>query len=92
MTIMTPVRAPFILSQNALERYAVLQPLTGMFVTLINGDFTIEGTLIHVVRPSGPEAKGPVVALETSDGRIAGPVLGGDLLVRAGARPAYAAA
>lgn len=75
------VRAPLVLPHDPATRFAVLQSLVGTFVRISSGDFTIEGTLVTVVRPAyHSDSPNPIVLIDVQGERIAGPVLPGDVV------------
>ena len=81
MSTNTASRTPFVLPADPFERFAILQSMVGSFVHLSSGDFTIEGTLVAVIRPvRGSDSENPIVVLSVQGERIIGPVLPSDLV------------
>lgn len=75
-----PVRAPVVMPRDAQARYAILSLRSGSHVRLRSGDFEVEGILLNVVRPAASSLT-VIVTIDSTAGRIVGPVLAGDLLV-----------
>ncbi len=77
----TTCRTPLILPDDPALRFAALDPMVGSFVRIASGDFSIEGTLVTVVRPAlFSDAPNPIVVIDVNGERIAGPILPGDTL------------
>lgn len=83
MSVMEALERPsFTLGSTVAERYSAVYPLIGTFISLACGEYRVEGTLTHVIRPSAGAQVGPLVVVDTGRGLVAGPLLPGDRLIR----------
>jgi hypothetical protein len=78
----TGSRAGFTAPDSPADRHLALLPLQGRRVTLVCGDFAVEGRLDAVVPPDpGSDHPAPVVVIDTGRAHLRGPVLADDILL-----------
>ena len=81
-TTVSPRAATVTLGADPADRYRTATLFIGQWVTLVCGDFAVEGRLtsIEPPDPSG-DTDDPVATISTGRARVTGPLLPGDILV-----------